>query len=165
MRKCKSAIKLIIAGLIVLFCLTLYSKSETIYALTSCSLDLDFFITAAETQQPIPDATINLSIDDYSKDNGRTITLTTDAHGNAEFFREHNSCEEIIRPLRKTKLLIDLTWATITVSAKGYQPSEPIWLHTCKYENTGYSSVRHSHRLVFRIPLAKSEMDLNKETK
>jgi hypothetical protein len=125
---------------------------QTIYALASTKLELVFVVTDADTGAPIPNATLELI--DTGRDPGFEIfKLVTSADGTAKFFRENNSCENVIRPFRTTVTLIDLTWAELNVSAKGYQSVQRMWLHTAKYENKAYFTEGRLHRLDFRIPL------------
>ncbi len=111
-----------------------------------------FIVTNAETGQPIPNASIDLM---KGEGNAQQLlaTLVTDQEGKARFVRQNNSCEHLIRPFRETKTFIDLTWATATVSAKGYSPIEGLWLPTAKYEQKPYGG--GFRRVEFSLPLGK----------
>jgi hypothetical protein len=148
-------IGLFMAGIALLVCLTPYS--QTIYALASRNLEMVFVVTDAETGELIPNASIDLMAEEY-KENGlerQVIKLVTDNEGRARFVHENNSCEDVIRPFKKTVTLIDLTWASITVSGKGYSPVEQMWLHTAKYKNKGYFSEGPFQQVEFNVSLHK----------
>jgi hypothetical protein len=111
-----------------------------------------FIISDAVTGDPIPDAAVELwdSKDDPRHDE---FKMVTGADGIAKFYRENISCEEVERLFRKAVPLFDLSWASVNVAAKGYDPVNQMWLHKGKYEDKGYSAQGHLHRLEFKIPL------------
>jgi len=95
---------------------------RTTYALADRNLEMMFVVTDATTGEPIPNAEIELIAEEY-KEKGigqQVFKVVTDNEGRARFVHENNSCEDVIRPFRKTITLIDLTWAYVSVSAKGY---------------------------------------------
>jgi hypothetical protein len=148
-------IGLVVAGLALLLYLIAYGG--TIYALAGRDLEMAFVVTDAAGGNPIPNASIDLLAEEY-KEKGlerRVIKLVTDNEGRATFIHENNSCEDVIRPFWPTITLIDLTWASVNVSANGYSPVEQIWLHTAKYENKGYFSKGAFQRVEFTVPLHK----------
>jgi hypothetical protein len=143
-----------IVGLVVviLLCLALYG--QTVYALADRKLEMVFVVADAETGQPVPGARVELL--DWTRDPEHDVcTSVTRTDGTATFYREKNSCEDVIRPFRKTVTLIDLTWASVNVSAKGYQPVEQMWLHGSKYEDHGSSRQGNVQRITFNIPLRR----------
>jgi hypothetical protein len=150
---------LLVAG--IAFFLCLIASGQTTYALASRNLDMVFFVTDAGTGEPIPKASIDLITEDNGENGlGRqVIGLITDAEGRARFVHENNSCEDVIRPCRKTVTLIDLTWASVDVSAEGYMPIEQMWLHTSKYNNKGYNTEGRFQRVEFSVPLHKRAGD------
>jgi hypothetical protein len=140
------------AGAALLPCL--FSFCQTTYALASRDLEIVFHVTDAESGEPIPHASIELIAEGQEEGLEQGIThLVTDDQGKASFVREGNSCEDVIRPFRKTVTLIDLTWASATISATAYSPVQGMWLHTAKYENKGYSSDRRCQQVEFSVPL------------
>jgi hypothetical protein len=116
-----------------------------------------FVVTDAETGEPIANASIALMAEEYQEKGleRQIIKLVTNSEGRAKFVRENNSCEDVLRPLRKTVTLIDLTWASVNVSAKGFSPVEQMWLHTSKYENKGLFSESRLQRVELKVPLHK----------
>src|SRR5262249_37509453 len=148
----------LVVGIALLLCLIcLSSYSQTIYALASRNLEMVFVVTDAETGEPIPNASIDLMAEKH-KEKGleqQVIKLMTDDEGRARFVHENNWCEDVIRPFRKTVTLIELTWASVNVSATGYSPVEQMWLHTAKYDNKGYFSKVGVQRVEFNVPLNK----------
>ena len=145
----------VVAGVALLPCLIPYC--QTVYALASRDLEMVFVVTDAETGEPIPHASIDLLEEEY-KGNGpeqRVIKLATDDEGMARFVHEDNSCEDIIRPFRKTVTLIDLTWASVNVSAEGYGSVEQMWLHSAECDNKGHSSEDRCQRVEFKVLLSK----------
>jgi hypothetical protein len=151
--------RLIVVGLAVTGLALLLSPpySQPTYALASTNLEMEFQVTDAESGEAVPQASIELMTEDR-KENGlgqQVIRLVTDAQGKARFVHENNSCEDVIRPRRKTVTLIDLTWASVNVSAAGYRPVERMWLHTARYENKGYFPEGRCQRVEFSVPLQK----------
>jgi len=143
---------LAVGGIALLLCLG--PPSQRLYALAHRNLEIVFVVTDTETGKPIPNARIDLM--DWKREPELDVfTLVAGTDGTATFYRENNSCEDVIRPFRKTVTLIDLTWASVNVSAKGYHPVEQLWLHTCKYEDPGYSRQGNLHHLTFNIPLRR----------
>jgi len=143
----------VVGGAAVLPCL--FSYCQTIYALASRKLEMVFHVTDAESGEPIPHASIELIAEgqeEEAPDQG-IIHLVTDGESKASFVREGNSCEDVIRPFRKTTTLIDLTWASATISANGYSPVQGMWLHSAKYENKGYSSDGRCQQVEFNLSL------------
>ena len=93
---------------------------------------------------------------DWTRDPEHDVfTSVTGTDGMAAFYREKNSCEDIIRPFRKTVMLVDLTWASVNVLAKSYQPVEQMWLHGSRFEDHGSFRPGDFHRLTFNIPLRR----------
>jgi hypothetical protein len=150
--------RLVTGGLVVggvALILYVFLWNQTIFALVGRDLEMNFVVHDAETDEPIPNAAIDL-IAEERKENGketRVIKLVTDDDGRARFVHENNSCEDVIRPFRRTVTLIDLTWAVVNVSAKGYRPIEKMWLHFSKYKNLGYISKDRVQRVEFDIAL------------
>jgi len=133
-----------------------FTFGKTTYALASTKLEILFIVTDAETGEPIPLASVDLLVEQHDKgfmQQAQVITLVTDKDGKASYVRDNNSCEYIIRPFRKTVTALDLTWATVSVSANGYDPVGPLWLHTVKRDNEAY--VDGGLRVEFRVPLTK----------
>jgi hypothetical protein len=148
--------RLAVAGIALLLCLLcLIVYGHTTYALGSLNLEMEFLVADAETGEPIPKASIVLMAEDYKKKGLEqpVINLFTDDRGRARVVHENVSCEDVIRPFRKTITLIDLTWASVNVSAKKYSPIEKMWLHTAKYANNGYFSKGRFRRIEFTVPL------------
>src|SRR5262249_61730678 len=140
---------LVVGGIALLLCLV--HHSQTLHALAGRNLEMVFVDTVTETGKPIPNARIDLM--DWKREPELDVfNLVTGTHGTATFYRENNSCEDVIRPFRKTVTLIDLTWASVNVSAKGYHPVEQMWLHTSKYEDSREGNLHH---LTFTIPLRR----------
>lgn len=131
--------------------------THTIYALGNRNLELVFLVTDSETGEPISNASIDMQEEEHfdKKEQQRIIKLVTDANGRTKFVHENNSCEDVIRPFRRTVTSIDLTWAVADVSATGYNPVEKLWLHTAKYENKGYLTKDRIQRIEFSVPLGK----------
>jgi hypothetical protein len=152
--------RLIFFGLVVAsiaFPLWHVSCGQTFFGLAIRNLEMVFVVTDAETGEPIPNTSIDLVAEEY-KEKGlerRVLKLRTDNEGSAKFVHENNSCEVVIRPFRKTVTLIDLTWASIDVSAKGYSPVEQMWLHTAKFEDKGHFSEGNRQRVEFNVRLRK----------
>lgn len=145
------------AGIAVILCLLcLMPYSQTIYALTSRNLEMVFVVTDAETGEPIPNASIDLLMEAgaWNKEVG-VVHLVTDDKGRVRQVHENNSCEDIIRPFRKTVTLIDLCWASVNVSAEGYQPVEGLWLPDFKYDDKGYFREGNYQRIEFNLRLHK----------
>ena len=115
--------------------------NETIFALANRNLEMLFVVTNEESGEPIPNASIDLLMEAgaWNKEVG-VVHLVTDDKGRVRHVHENNSCEDVIRPFRKTVTLIDLTWASVNVSAEGYQPIEQLELHDFKYDHKGYFS-------------------------
>jgi hypothetical protein len=147
-------IGLVVAGIVALLCFI--ASTGTTFALGSRNLEMLFVVTDAETGEPIPNASIDLLMEAgaWNKEEG-VVQLVTDDEGRVRHVHENNSCEDVIRPFRKKETLIDLTWASVNVSAKGYEPVEQIWLHTAKYDNKGYFSEGHFQRIEFNMLLHK----------
>lgn len=152
--------RLLRAGLILAvpaLLITLFaSRTTTIYALASRGIEIVFNVTDAATGEGIANADVQLRIEDY-REKGReerVLSLATDEAGRAAFVREDNSCEDVIGPFGRRRTLIDLTWASVTVSAEGYLPLQDLDLHPAKYEET-YIEGGNFHRLVFKLALAK----------
>ena len=148
---------LVVAGIALILCLIcLIPYSQKIYALGSQNLEMVFVVTDAETGEPIPNASIDLLMEAgaWNKEVG-VVHLVTDDKGTVRHVHENNSCEDVIRPFRKTVTLIDLTWASVNVSATGYSPVEQMWLHTAKYEDKGIYSEGRFQRVEFTVPLHK----------
>jgi hypothetical protein len=125
------------------------------YALCERNLEMLFHVTDAGTGEPIPDASVRLFTADFDSEGRRLLAcIITDSDGNAQYFREDNRCEDVIRPLRKTITFIDLTWALVDVAAAGYSIQERIWLEMHPYDETAFFPERHTHRLLFNIPLS-----------
>ena len=82
-------------------------------------------------------------------------SLTSDNEGRARFVRENNSCEDVIRPFRRTTTLIDLTWASLDVTADGFNPMTRLFLHGANYKDKGYFSKDHSQHVELTLPLQK----------
>lgn len=152
-------IRLIIAGF-VLAALALaavfFGSSQTLVALSTRDLEMLFVVTDAETGEPISNATIRLMADPgaWNRVEG-VFKLVTDRDGRSRFVHENNSCEDIIRPYCKTVTHIDLTWATIDVSANGYKSLKNIYLHTYKYDNKGYIPEGGFQRVEFKMAMQK----------
>jgi hypothetical protein len=148
-------IGLVMAGVAILLCLFLYS--QTTYALAFRNLELVFVVTDAATGEPIPNASIDLIAQEYKEEGleQQVTKLVTDNQGRARFVRANNCCEDIIRPLRKVVTLINLTWASVNVSAKGYNSVEQMWLETAKYEDQGYFSEGRFQRVEIAVRLHK----------
>ena len=154
--------RLIKAGLIVTgiaLALYLWSELQTIYALSYRNLDMLFVVSDAETGQPIRNASIDVMTHRCSPRREEKTHLATDDEGRARFLQEHNSCEDIVRPFRRTITLIDLTWATVDVSADGYCPIQQLWLHDAKYEKKRYLSESNTHELEFPVQLRPRNHD------
>jgi hypothetical protein len=150
-------IGLVVAGIGLLLCrICFILYSQKVYALASRNLELVFVVTDAETGEPIPNASIDLLMEAgaWNEEVG-VVHLVTDDKGRVRHVHENNSCEDVIRPFRKTVTLIDLTWASVDVSSKGYEPGEQIWLHTAKYDDKGYFSEGRFQRVEFNVPLHK----------
>jgi hypothetical protein len=148
----------VVAGLIVVVVVILlipFLPFLTIYALAHRNLEIVFVVTDTATEQPIPKASIVLTVEDYKSqaDNQRVINLVTDKDGRARFIREDNSCEDVIRPLRKTITLIDLTWGSISATAEGYKPIANMDLYSAKPQDFGFSTQDHFQRVELHIPL------------
>lgn len=128
---------------------------HTVYALAYRNLEIVFVVTDVATEQPIPNATILLTVgDDKSQgDKNQVVTLLTDEHGRAKFIREDNSCEDVSRPLRKTVTSIDLTWGSISATAEGYKPMANVDLYSAKPLDMGFSTKDHFQRVELHIPL------------
>ena len=149
---------LILAGLFVVGSALFYliGPSQTIFALANRNLEMLFVVSDAETDERIPNASIDLVMEKgaWNKEVG-VVHLVTDDKGTVRHVHENNSCEDVIRPFRKTVTLIDLTWAYVNVSATGYSPVEQMWLHTAKYEDKGIYSEGRFQRVEFTVPLHK----------
>jgi hypothetical protein len=152
----------VVAGLIVVVIALLlvpFLAFQTLYALADRNLEIVFVATDAATEKPIPNAEITLTIEEFRDraENQKVITLLTDWEGMASFIREHNSCEDVVRPLRKTVTLIDLTWGSISVTAEGYKPIANMSLYSAKPEDKGYSAKDHFQRVELHIPLVTED--------
>jgi hypothetical protein len=130
--------------------------NQTIYALANRNLEMLFVVTDAKSGASIPNASIDLLMEAgaWNKDVG-VVHLVTDKEGRASHVHANNSCEDIIRPFRKTLTLIDLCWASVNVTAEGYQPVERLWLHDFKYDHKGYVSEGNSQRIELNLRLDK----------
>ena len=154
MKSRRIMIGLVVAGIaVILFLLWFMPYSQTNYTLAIRNLEMVFVVADAETGEPIPNASIDLMAENGLEQ--QVIKLLTDNEGRARFVHENNMCEDVIRPFRRTVTLIDLHWASVNVSAKGYRPVEHVWLNTTKYENKGYSSKSHCQRVEINVPLQK----------
>jgi hypothetical protein len=147
-------IGLFLTGIVIVFYVIPYCL--TTWALSYRDLEMVFVVSDAKTGGPISNASINMITED--KENGlgqQSIKLVTDNHGRVSFVHENNSCEDVIRPFRETVTLIDLTWASIDVSAKGYNPVKQMWLATANYENKGYFAKGCMQRVQVNVLLHK----------
>jgi hypothetical protein len=143
-----------IAGLCICGLCFLSNCGETIYALAARDVEVVFLVTDAETDKPIPGATVNLLMDaDGDPREGTRVKLVTDEHGKASYFRNRVMSEDIIKPFQRTRMTFDLGWAVYSVSAKGYTDVKDQWLRDSRYENLGRIGDNHSYRLQFRVPL------------
>jgi hypothetical protein len=144
----------LVAAASAFLCVVTYS--QPMYALGSRNLEMLFVVTDAETGEPIANASIDLLMEKgaWNEEVG-VVHLVTDKEGRARNVHANTSCEDIIRPFRKTVTLIDLCWASVNVSAEGYQPVERLWLHDFKYDHKGYFSEGNFQRIDFNLRLHK----------
>jgi hypothetical protein len=151
-RWCLLILGAVVAVTASIVCLSLYT--QTIYALVLTDIEIEFRITDAEVGAPVPNATIDLTIE---TDDGACpeimVQLVTDKDGTARYFRAKTMHEEVIRPLRKPIFLINLTWASASVSANGFRPVKGLWLHDAKPEDVGFVREGMFHRIGIAVPL------------
>jgi hypothetical protein len=139
------------------FALYVFTLGKTTYALGSANLELQFVVLDADSNAPIADARIELIDERYwDVKTPKVEKLATDGNGMATYPVKDNTIEDVIRPLRKTKTLIDLVWASVKIRKLGYEPAE-IWLHNFRYENEGFDADAKLFRLRFNIPLKKTK--------
>jgi hypothetical protein len=143
---------LVVAALLAFLCFC--PSQQGMYALVDRNLEMLFVVTNEESGDPIPNASIDLVMEEgaWNKEVG-VVHLVTDDKGRVRHVHEHNSCEDHIRPFRKTVTLIDLCWASVNVSAKGYQQIKDLGLHDFKYDHKGYFSEGNFQRIEFNLRL------------
>lgn len=126
------------------------------YFLANRNLEMVFIVTNEESGEPIPNTSIDLLMKGgaWNKETG-VVHLVTDDEGKVRHVHENNSCEDVIRPFQKKVTFIDLCWASVNVSAKGYQPVEGLWLHEFKYNHKGYISEGNFQRIELNLRLRK----------
>ena len=109
--------RLITCGLLVVAALAFvcfFPFNETIFALSNRNLEMLFVVTNEESGEPIPNASIDLLMEAgaWNKEVG-IVHLVTNDEGKVRHVHKNNSCEDVVRPFRKTVTLIDITWASV----------------------------------------------------
>jgi hypothetical protein len=132
------------------------APSSITYALCIRDIEFNFLVNDADTGDPIPNATVKIRIDTCSKirdERWQRLELVTDATGRAKLLRKDASCEDVIRPLRKTVTLVDRTWCVFSIDAPAHKSTKEAWLADVPYEDFGYFKGEALQRIEFRLKL------------
>ena len=95
----------LMAAILVVF--YFLSSVQTTYALCSRDIEYTFVVVDETTRVPIAGARLTCIVEDWRKDpRFERVQLVSDREGKVIILRKNESCEDVIRPMRKTVTLI-----------------------------------------------------------
>ncbi len=143
----------LVAAILVVFYFV--SSVQTTYALCSRDIEYTFVVVDETTRVPIAGARLTFIIEDWRKDRQiDTVQLVSDADGKITMLRKNESCEDVIRPMKKTVTLINLGWCdSLDINADGYVKIDNVSLYEWKYTDRGFFIDEKVQRIELVFPL------------